>query len=216
MEITVNDIAFGNPTNAQRLLIAKPSFLNKVFDEFIGTPIPLNDSSITKEELNEISERIADISDDLNKEHLHRYLYSDQNFAQFLVNNLKSKNLDLIELYRQISEDVDPLIMKLKFRFNRPRPAQLASYYKLNLFPYNLSKIDTPSFPSRTVILSFLICEIVGNRVPTLYEQAQTIKEYIASSRSYLGVNYITDIEFANQLGEAIITDPEFTKKYQI
>ena len=216
MELSINQIAFGNPTNAQRLLIAKPSYLNKVFDAFIGTPIPQNDSEITKKELNQIQERLTDISDELNEEHLKRYLYSDQNLAQFLVNNIKSDGLDMLALIKSVITDVDPLIMKLKFRFNRPRPAQLANYYKLNLFPYNISKIDTPSFPSRTVILSRLICEIAGSQAPAIYDHVQTISDHIATSRSYLGINYITDIEFSNQIADSILIDPDFTKKHQI
>ena len=216
MNLNINEISFGNPTNAQKLLIGKSSFLNKVFAENIGTPIPLNDSDITKEELNEIAERLDDISNEVNEEHLKRYLYSDQNLAQFLINNLKAPKLDLQKLILEIVEDVDPLIMKLKFRYNRPRPAQLAHYYKLAIFPYNISKIDTPSFPCRTVILTYLVCEIAGNRFPNLYEKAQGIIDYVASSRSYLGVNYNTDIEFAFQIGKAVITDDEFTKKYKI
>lgn len=216
MELNINEIAYGNPTNAQRLLIAQPSFLNKVFEALISTPVPLNNSDITRNELNQISERLIDISDQLNEEHLKRYLYSDQNLPQFLINNLKGKDLDILKLYRSILEDVDPLIMKLKFRYNRPRPAQLANYFKLNLFPFNISPIDTPSFPSRTVILSNLICEIAGSKVPSLYENAQTIKEYISTSRSYLGVNYISDLEFSDQVSNAILKDEDFTKKHQI
>lgn len=216
MELNINDIAFGNPTFAQRQLIAKTSYLDKLFDQMVGTPIPFNNSDITKGELNQLVERLTDIIDPLNEEHFQRYLYADQNLSQFLVNNIKSKNLNLIELITQISEDINPLIMKLKFRYNRPRPAQLAHYYKLNLFPCNLSKIDTPSFPSRTIVLSNLVCEIAGNRVPALYDSIQNIKEFIITSRSYLGVNYVTDIEFSNQITEAILTDSDFTKKYKI
>lgn len=212
----INDVSFGNPSSKQRNLIGKKSYLNDLFPDLIQEPVPLNDSVITKKELNEIVDWLNDINDSENEKHLKRYLFIDQNLRQFIFNNLQTKEFDVEQLIKNVIDDIEPLIIKLKFKYQRPRPKTLSLYLGLNLFPLNTFKADSPSFPSRTVVLGYLICNIIGSRVPELYDQSQEIIECINQSRSYLGANYQSDIEFSLSIGSIILKYPEFTEKYEV
>ena len=65
---------------------------------------------------------------------------------------------------RNIYDDIYPLILKLKYKYQRPRPYQLAQYYKLKLFPLRSNSVGTPSFPSGHTIQSQLILGVLGQK----------------------------------------------------
>lgn len=216
MQNGINDVVYGNPNALQLQTIAVENYLNKYYDEFLKTPVPQNLSKITRDELNELAENLKDINAEINQSHKRRYMYADQNLGQFLINNLKPKTINVPNLFIELNRDLDPIILRLKFKFNRPRPSDLAHYLKLKLFPLNMRPIDTPSFPSKTVIISDLLCDIIGNREPELFETSQKVKEDVASGRLYLGVNYKSDLKFSSDISSLILKDKEFAKKYEI
>src|SRR5690606_16995498 len=129
-----------NPTHSQKNQLLKKNYLDSIYEEFKDVRFPDNNTKTAQSELNDIVDYITDITTEINKEHLQRYWYCDQNLAQFLVNNLSGSKVDILALYKEVETDLSPVILKLKYAFNRPRPSQLAYYYKLKLFPINNSK----------------------------------------------------------------------------
>lgn len=211
-----NDITYGNPTKDQLDFIQGSCLVDDLFDTFKDAVLPKNDSELVKDELNEITDSLNVVSQPENQNYLKRYLAYDRNLIQALSSIFKQKDIDVEELIIEIVKDVQNLIYRLKFHYQRPRPFQLAQYYKLKLFPYKSHSAHTPSYPSGHTIQSIVILNVIGNKYPTEYQYCKELIEDIAYSRIFLGLHYPSDNDGAREIGKAILKHPEFTKKYGI
>jgi hypothetical protein len=211
-----NDLTYGNPSHDQLGFIQGACLVDDLFDTFKDSVIPKNDSELVKEELNEIADYLAIISQPENQDYLKRYLSYDRNLIQVLSSIFKQKDIEVEELVIEIVKDIQNLIYKLKYHHQRPRPYQLSQYHKLKLFPYKSFSAHTPSYPSGHTIQSLVILNVIGNKYPTEYQYCKELIEDIANSRVYLGHHFASDNDGGIEIGRAILKHPEFTKKYQI
>lgn len=211
-----NDITYGNPTQEQLAFIQGSCLVDDLFDTFKDSVIPKNDSELVKDELNEVVDSLNIVSQPENQNYLKRYLAYDRHLIQALSSVFKQKGIDVEELIVEIVKDVQNLIFRLKFHHQRPRPFQLAQYYKLKLFPYKSHSAHTPSYPSGHTIQSIVILNVIGNKYPTQYQYCKELIEDISYSRIFLGHHYQSDNDGGKEIGKAILKHPEFTKKYGI
>jgi hypothetical protein len=211
-----NDLTYGNPTHEQLGFIQGTCLVDDLFDTFKDAVVPKNDSELVKDELNEIADSLAVMSQPENQNYLKRYLAYDRNLIQAISSIFKQKDIEVEELVTEIVKDIQNLIFKLKFHIQRPRPFQLAQYYKLKLFPYKSFSAHTPSYPSGHTVQSIVILNVLGNKYPTEYQYCKELIEDISYSRIYLGHHFPTDNDGGRELGKAILKHPEFTKKYGI
>jgi hypothetical protein len=211
-----NDLTYGNPTHDQLGFIQGTCLVDDLFDTFKDAVVPKNDSELVKDELNEVADSLALMSQPENENYLKRYLAYDRNLIQAISSIFKQKNIEVEELVTEIVLDIQNLIFKLKYHIQRPRPFQLAQYYKLKLFPYKSFSSHTPSYPSGHTIEAIVILNVIGNKYPTEYQYCKELIEDVAYSRVYLGHHYPSDNEGGRELGKAILKHPEFTKKYGI
>jgi hypothetical protein len=215
--MTLDSIGFGNPTIDQAKELNKETYLDTLFSELTAFTFPENSSEATKEELNAVVSAINDLKRDEDRQ--KRYMMYDVYLENFYKNYLSKYNVDGEEMNRIIGDlttDVQPLIYKLKFFFQRPRPHQLAHYYKLKLMPFTSFSYDTPSFPSGHVVLSKVFSEVLGNTYPQIYNELQRIHEDICESRIALGLHYQSDIDVGIFVGEKVCENKELMIKYQI
>lgn len=211
-----NQITFGNPTKEVLALIEKKTYLDDLFNQFKGEQMPLNNSDLTKEELNNLVDYVDALDLDENKDYLKRYLSYDRSLLQSVISIFKQKGIDVEQLCTEIYNDINPLVAKLKMHFNRPRPYQLANYYKLKLFPYNSYSANSPSYPSGHTIQSYVILNVIGSKYPAEYKFCKTLISDIVDSRVYLGLHFPTDNDFGREIGYKILKHKEFAKKYSI
>ncbi len=211
-----NDLTYGNPAHDQLSFIQGTCLVDDLFDTFKDSVLPKNDSELVKEELNEIADSLAVVSQPENQNYLKRYLAYDRNLIQALSSIFKQKDIEVEELVTDVVKDIQNLIYKLKYHFQRPRPYQLAQYYKLKLFPYKSFSAHTPSYPSGHTIEAIVILNVIGNKYPTEYQYCKELIEDIAYSRVYLGHHFPSDNDGGREIGKAILKHPEFTKKYGI
>ena len=129
-----NDLTYGNPTHDQLGFIQGTCLVDDLFDTFKDAVVPKNDSELVKDELNEVADSLAVMSQPENQNYLKRYLAYDRNLIQAISSIFKQKDIEVEELVTDIVKDIQNLIFKLKFHIQRPRPFQLAQYYKLKLF----------------------------------------------------------------------------------
>lgn len=212
----LNDIAWGNPSIEQKILMEKKTIVDDLFPKLTKAPMPANDSEATKAELNQIVVNLKEIDSDKNQNSFRRFINYDKGFAQYLHTMLMAQGVDDQELIYEIMEDIAPLITKIKFKYNRPRPAQLAHYVKLNLFPLKSTSAMSPSYPSGHTAQAYVIMSVMGNRNPGIYAFCKQIIDDIAESRVTIGVHYSSDNDFAFEVGEAIIKHKKFAEKYGI
>ena len=211
-----NSIFYGNPNIDQLNFINQKGLVDGLFETLKSETMPKNDSELTSEELNEIADYLNVISDEENKEFLNRYKAYDKNLIHVIVTIFKEKNIDVEGLCLDIAKDINPLISKLKYNFQRPRPYQLAYSYKLKLFPYKSDSSLSPSYPSGHTAQAYVMCNVIGNKYPEFYNYCKDIIDDVALSRIYLGLHYQSDNDFAKFVGKHILKNKDFSKKYGI
>lgn len=212
----INDVTYGNPTFEDKGKITQFCLVGDLFEKLKNEKFPLNNSELTKEELNEIVDFLSSISQSENDSFFKRYKAYDRSLSQVVISGFKQKNLEIEELVKEIILDIQGLIFKLKFFYQRPRPFQLANYYKLALFPYKSNSANTPSYPSGHGVEAYVILNVIGNKYPEHYSFCKEMIEDIMHSREYLGLHYTSDNEFAKIIGKEILKHKEFAKKYGI
>ena len=210
-------IGYGNPNQNHLKWINKESYLDTLFAELTQFTFPKNSSEATKEELNQLIVRIKETQADEEKQKVYQTfdVYPEEYYIKFLSQyNIPREKVEPI--IDSIHDDIKPLIIKLKYFFQRPRPFQLAYYYKLKLMPFMTLGADSPSFPSGHAIESKVVSEVLGNMYPELYVPLEKIAEEIGESRLNLGVHYQSDIDFSIVIAEKIYENKEFKLKYQL
>jgi len=213
-------LTYGNPTQDQLPYLFKESYLDSVLDELSQSHFPRNSSQATKEELNQIVDYLKLMDDEtIKSQYLNRYIGFDRNLKKFFKDGLIKAGDEEEKVSRLIDgvvEDIKPLIMKLKYHYQRPRPYQLAEYYKLKLFPYKSISADSPSFPSGHAFEGRILTEVVGNLYPSTYSFMQNIFQDICYSRVYLGLHYQSDVDYGIQCADKVLQNSDFKKKYAL
>lgn len=211
----LNQVTYGNPNYEMKILLEKECIVGDLFAQLAKDPFPANDSEATKQELNEVVVALKEL-DEMNPTLLRRYINYDRALIPYIDNILKAEGVNEMELIRSIQKDITPLIIKLKYKFQRPRPYQLANYYKLNLFPMKSTSALTPSYPSGHTIQAIVILTIIGNKHPNLYQSCKRLWEDVAYSRIALGVHYPSDNDFSYEVANQILKHEKFAEKYAI
>jgi hypothetical protein len=212
----LNQVTYGNPTQKILELLNQKGLVDSLFEELKSEQMPLNDSELTKEELNEVVHGISLLQQPENEIYLKRYKSYDRSLIQSLVTIFKQKGIDVEEICSSIENDINPLIAKLKVHFNRPRPYQLANYYKLKLFPFDSFSSNSASYPSGHTLQASVMLNVIGSMYPTQYKYCRNIIDDIAESRINLGLHYPSDNDFALEVADKILKHKEFSKKYHI
>jgi acid phosphatase (class A) len=214
--MNLNQVTYGNPTKEHKHFLEEDSLVDDLFLKLKEDFFPTNDSELVKDELNEIVDYINTISDEENKSFLTRYKAYDRSLIQVITTTFKQKGIDVETLCEDIIVDIRNLLYKLKYFYQRPRPYQLAQYYKLKLFPYNSFSASTPSYPSGHTLEASVILNVIANKYPNEYQFCNEMINDVAYSRLYLGLHYPTDNDFAKEVAKEILKHPKFTKKYGI
>lgn len=214
--MNLNQVTYGNPTKENKVFIEQKGFMDDLFVQFDEDSFPLNHSELVKDELNEIVDYINSISDEENKSFLNRYKSYDRSLSHTIITTFKQKGIDVESICEDIITDTKNLIYKFKYFYQRPRPFQLAQYYKLKLFPFNSFSAHTPSYPSGHTLQAYVILNVIADKHPNQYQFCKEMIDDIAYSRLYLGLHYPSDNEFAIEIAKKILQHPDFTKKYEI
>ena len=184
----INDVTYGNPTIDELTSIQEIGLVDDLLESLKSTlSYPANDSELVKDELNEIADCLLSIAQPENQNYLKRYQSYDRNLKQALISIFKQRNIDVEGLCIDIIKDIQSLIYKIKFFYQRPRPNQIAQYYKIKLFPYKSFSAHTPSFPCGHCVEAVVILNVIGNKYPTEYPFCKELIDDISYSRIYLG-----------------------------
>jgi hypothetical protein len=216
-----NKITYGN-ISQENLKSLKEKCLGDavlpILDKKYGSELdfPKNNSETTKKELNEIVKYISSICDESNSEYLARYTKYDKGLLQTIISIFQSKGIDVSEIVKSVAKDITPTIYKLKQKYQRPRPNQLAQYYKLKLFPFDTKSGATPSYPSGHTLQAYVILNIIGSKNPDSYDFCKQLIDDVANSRVYLGLHYESDNDAAYLIGQEILKLKSITEKYKI
>ena len=213
----LNDLYFGN-TNRTHLQYSKiENYLDTLLDELKNYPPPQNDSEIVRKELQDLTVLTTGLAQDQNL--LQRFQYYDTKFETAFIDMLTQNGIDKAEvenLIKEIHDDIVPLLVKLKYFYQRVRPYQLAYYQQIDLHPFSSLTADSPSYPSGHAYQSKIYVEVLGNRYPHLFKPLADLGNDVIWSRMYMGLHYASDCDFAVYAAEIVAQHPEFRKKYKL
>jgi hypothetical protein len=218
MNIDIREVKYGSPNIIHKELLKQETYLDVLLGEIVKYPPPSVLSDI-KDELEKVARSINLTAQ--NEEAERRYLIWDKSFIQYfktkLVSSDDKENLEKISsTVEGIIKDTLPLLLKVKYHFNRPRPSQLAVYFDIPLYKYPSLSDTSPSYISGHVFQSHIICEVLGNYYPQSYGTFKQIASDIAYSRLYLGLHYPSDIEMAQFSAKKVLENKEFMLKYKL
>jgi hypothetical protein len=215
--MNIDDISYGNPDLEQLKYLSTNNYLDVLLEDLYTYTFPKNSSEATQEELNEIVTYIDTLKN--KQDFIDRYIIYDKYLKKYFTDGLikgGENEEEVKKIINDISEDTKPLLNKLKFKFQRPRPNQLAHYYKLKLFPFKSVSADSPSFPSGHAFQTRILTEVIGNLYPKTYSFMQDVFKDICYSRVYLGLHYQSDIDVGIFCADKVLKNKEFKEKYKL
>ena len=98
-------------------------------------------------------------------------------------------------------------IMELKYKYQRPRPHQIAEFYDINLEGVDLDSMKTPSYPSGHATQGYLLGMFYSDRHPEYKEEFMELAEKIAESRIIGKAHYPSDKQFGIELAERLFSN---------
>jgi len=117
----------------------------------------------------------------------------------------KEKDLEFPkEELKDIIKNTSPIILKLKYHYNRPRPQQLATAKKLKFHEEPLDSSRTPSYPSGHSTQGRLIAKILSDKYPKHESEINKLGNEIGTGRLVAKVHYPSDDLFGKELGDAL------------
>ena len=192
--IYVDSIIYGSPTKKRLKEMEGDTELFSNFDInlYKSFPPPKNSSQTVIGELNYIQgierdEKFIKEADDVEK-----YFKS---FIEGRGFKYPKKHV------KHILKCSKPIIVKLKYYYNRPRPDQLADHFNLPLDNFYLDSMGTPSYPSGHSTQGILIGLVLGDMFPEYREELFNIGKDISYSRIMSKAHYPSDSKFGEQLG---------------
>ena len=163
------------------------------------TPPPANDSNETRTELFKllayndgvIDRKMVKEFDDMREPYME------------LVNKY---NLDVTkDDLQQIIDEGAKFTLKIKYKFNRPRPYQIAEHYGIEDFKrHKLDTAKTPSYPSGHALQGRLIGLILTDKDPEHQNEYMAVSQRISDSRIMARAHYPSDIEYGEKLADEL------------
>ena len=95
-------------------------------------------------------------------------------------------------------------IMELKYKYQRPRPHQIADFYGIDLNGVDLDSMKTPSYPSGHATQGYLLGMIYSERYPQHRKEFMKLGEDIAESRIIGKAHFPSDKKAGIELAEKL------------
>ena len=94
-------------------------------------------------------------------------------------------------------------VMELKYKYNRPRPYQIAEFYGIDLNgTLKMDSMKTPSYPSGHAIQGYLAGKYYAGKYPKYVNKFKQLGEDIAHSRIIAKAHYPSDKKFGKIVAE--------------
>ena len=129
---------------------------------------------------------------------------SDDSVAEVFEEFCKESGITLID-WRKIKDivnDVDSIVLKLKYDNNRPRPIHYLSDVSDDELHIKYKK--SPSYPSGHTAIAYFLCDILSANIPDLQQDLQTLASLIGQTRIENAVHFPTDIDYGRLVGETL------------
>jgi len=168
---------------------------------FVDAPVmvpPTNSSGETMAELETIAAAEALHKNPGKLEHKY-----DDEFDWAFKKVVEDAGLEYDEIYfKRLIKEAASITIRLKYKFNRPRPFQLGPVLGIDVTKYQSSTAKTPAFPSGHTTQSVLVACVLSEKYPELKEKLMKVADKVSLSRVVGGHHYPSDIEYGKVLGK--------------
>jgi len=163
------------------------------------TPPPSNDGNKTKAQLHHLLAYNEGIIDGKMVEQ-----YDD--LVDSYMPAIKKNNIDMSkDDIQQIADEGAKYTLKLKYKFNRPRPYQIAEHYGIEDFKiHKLDSAKTPSYPSGHAMQGRLIALMLVDKDPEHQNEYMAISQKISESRIMARAHFPSDTEYGEKLADEL------------
>jgi len=210
----INLIEYGNPTREQfEILANEPEFVD-IENEFYLYPPAENTSSFTRSEIEAVIEATKELYPESENFPLYAEYDGDLELSlrKVLVNCALNQNdiKKCMYLVREVRKKTDAVLLRVKYKFQRPRPFQLARALKMPLFPYDTTSTHTPAYPSGHAFQAYIWASCISSHFPAITEKLTEFANDVSESRISLGVHYPSDIDAGYYLCQLFLDSQEF------
>ena len=178
-----------------------PENYNILNCSYVDAPVripPANSSAETKAELETI--QAAEI---LHKNPAKLEQKYDDDYLQWFKKCVEKAGLEYDEaFFKQLIDEVGSISIRLKYKYNRPRPFQLGKVLGIDVTKYQSSTAKTPAFPSGHTMGSTLVACILSKKYPEIEDKLMKLADKVSLSRVVGGHHYKSDIEYGKHLGK--------------
>ena len=165
------------------------------YDKYKITNPPKNTSMTVYNEL----QYLQDLPEDLE------YVKEHDDIKKVFENVCIEHNLKYPkELVDSLIKSSAGIIIDLKFKFNRPRPFQLASHYNIDFGNEKLESMHTPSYPSGHSTQGILIGKVLQTKLPINTDAFLEAGKRISYSRNIGRAHYPSDSRLGEDIGDAM------------
>jgi membrane-associated phospholipid phosphatase len=135
---------------------------------------------------------------------------TDMNVASAFTNVIKSDEMTEEEMTRIMTNTRVMFVIKtLKWLYNRPRPAQIASHAinEKNGSLLHSGSAATPAYPSGHAVQTYYLAKILARRFPAKTQPVMEIATKCANIRIMAGLHYPSDRDFGWWVVDRYLTD---------
>ena len=163
------------------------------------TPPPANDSNETR---TEIFKLLAYNNGVIDRPMVKKYDELTRPFMEIVEKyNVYVTDDDL----QKIVDEAAKFTLKIKYKYNRPRPYQIAEHYGIEDFKtHKLDTANTPSYPSGHALQGRLIGLILTDKDPKHQNEYMAVSQKISDSRIMARAHYESDKVYGEKLADEL------------
>ena len=197
---SLNDMVFSKtikPKHKKRMNLETKLFPNN--PKLSMTPPPTNDSNETRTELFKL---LAYNNGVIDRKMVKKY----DDLIKPFMELIEKYNVDVSkDDLQQIIDEGAKFTLKLKYKFNRPRPYQMAEHYEIEDFKrHKLDTAKTPSYPSGHALQGRLIGLILTDKDPKHQNEYMAVSQKISDSRIMARAHYESDKVYGEKLADEL------------
>ena len=197
---SLNDMVFSKtikPKHKKRMNLETKLFPNN--PKLSMTPPPTNDSNETR---TEIFKLLAYNNGVIDRKMVEKY----DDLIKPFMELIEKYNVDVSkDDLQQIIDEGAKFTLKLKYKFNRPRPYQMAEHYEIEDFKrHKLDTAKTPSYPSGHALQGRLIGLILTDKDPKHQNEYMAVSQKISDSRIMARAHYESDKVYGEKLADEL------------
>lgn len=201
---SINDMVYSKDIEPDRKVS------NLVFIDWrnILTEPPENNSEITREEL----KRLAKLTTNRTDKQLEISMLVDNKVEDLFIPYLEKYNLSfprktIEKLYDTV---IFPVVMNLKWQYNRPRPYQLNTKLGIDIDHIETETHNTPSYPSGHTAYGAMLAAFLSEIYPSHSSSFYELANMVGFARKIQGVHYSSDNDAAMIIVGALWRDVRF------